>query len=174
MTMAIRFQELPEEMEKRVKLALGAIVKGTLTDIQAASFFFRYFFQRLDPMYEDTPKIAQTIQEAVKNQDVGLVVPKLIDVTMHINTISDLNFANGVGYKTPSLNFADLQVVEDIILAHITLPEALIAKKIKIKKLAKILKWLAPMATIQTEEMLQKVRNEELVILNQLLEDIGF
>ena len=46
--------------------------------------------------------------------------------------------------------------------------------KIKIKKLAKILKWLAPIATLQTEEVLQKVRDEELKILNQLLEDMGF
>lgn len=174
MSMAIRFQSLPEELEKRVKLALGAIVEGNLTDIQAASFFFKYFFQRLNPMYNDTPKTAEIIQEAVKDQNVGLIVPKFIDVTMHINTITDLVFTNGVAFKTPSLTFADLKVVEDIILAHTTLPEALMAKRIKIKKLADILKWLAPISTIQTEEMLQKVRDEELIILNELLEEIGF
>lgn len=172
--MAIRFQSLPEDLENRVKLALGALVEGNLTDIQAASFFFKYFFQRLDPMYMDTPKVAEIIREAVKNQDVGLVVPKYIDVTMHINTITDLVFTNGVAYKTPALTFADLKVVEDIILAYTTLPEALMAKKIKIKKLADILKWLAPIATVQTEEMLQKVRTEELAILNKLLVEIGF
>ncbi len=174
MTMAIRFQVLPEELENRVKSVLNGLVEGKLTDIQMASFFFKYFFQRLDPMYKDTPKIAQTIQDAVKNQDVGLIVPKLIEVTMHINTISDMVFTNGVGYKTPSLSFADLQVVEEVILARINLPEALIAKKIKIKKLGKILKWLAPIATIQTEEMLQKVRDEELALLSPILKEMGF
>ena len=42
------------------------------------------------------------------------------------------------------------------------------------KELAEILKWLAPIATIQTEEMLQKVRDEEIALLTQLLEDIGY
>ncbi len=174
MSLAIRFQSLPEELENRVKMALQAVVERKLTDVQAAAFFFKFFFQRLEPMYKDTPDIAKAIKAGVQNQLVGLIVPKLIDVTMQINNISDLQFTNGVLFKTPSMTFNDIQVVADIILAHITLPEALMAKKLKVKKLANILQWLAPIATIQTEEMLQKVRDDELRILNNLLIEIGY
>lgn len=174
MSLAIRFQVLPTTLEKRVKAALQALRDGKLTDIQATSFFFKYFFQRLDPMYQDAPQIAKTIQEAVKNQIVGLIVPSLIDVTLHINTIADLQFTKGVPLKSPSMAFADLQVVEDVILAKTPLPQALIEKKVKVKKLGDILRWLAPISTIQTEEILVKVRNEDLAIIERNLLEIGF
>lgn len=174
MSLAIRFQVLPAALETRVKAALQALRDGKLTDIQATSFFFKYFFQRLAPMYRDTPQIAKTIQEAVKNQLVGLVVPNLIDVTLHINTITDLQFTRVVAIKSPNMAFADLQVVEDIILAKTTLPQALIDKRMKVKKLGDILRWLAPISTIQTEEMLVKVRNEDLAIIEKNLLEIGF
>ncbi|MDD1777548.1 MAG: hypothetical protein LUQ65_05210 [Candidatus Helarchaeota archaeon] len=174
MTLAIRFQVLPATLETRVKAALQALRDGHLTDIQAMSFFFKYFFQRLAPMYRDAPQIARTIQEAVKNQLVGLVVPNLVDVTLHITTITDLQFTRGVPPKSPSMGFADLQVVEDVILAKTTLPQALIEKKVKVKKLGDILRWLAPISTIQTEETLVKVRNEDLAILEKNLHEIGF
>jgi hypothetical protein len=174
MSLAIRFQVLPAALEKRVKAALQALRDGQLTDIQATSFFFSYFFQRLAPMYRDVPQIAKTIQEAVKNQLVGLVVPNLIDVTLNISTITDLQFTKGVNPKSPTMSFADLQVVEDVILAKTTLPQALIDKKVKVKKLAEILRWLAPISTIQTEETLIKVRTEDLAIIERNLQEIGF
>jgi len=174
MSLALRFQILPEDLEARVKLALQALREGKISDIQAASFFFKYFFQRLYPMYRDTLEIATIIQDAVKNQIVGLIVPGLIDVTLHINTISDLQFTNGVNPKSPAMVFIDLQVVEEVILAKTNLAQALIQKKVKVKKLAEILKWLAPITTIQTEEMIEKVRDEDLIIINTNLQEIGF
>lgn len=172
--MSIRFQHLPLELEHRVKTALQALREGNLTDIQAASFFFRYFFQRLEPMYRDNPVAVKTIPAVVKSQEVGLVVPKLVDVTLQITTISDLKFSKGVGIKSPSMIFEDLQTVEDILLARTTLPQALVDKKIKVKKLASILKWLAPIATLQSEETLQQIREEDLNILAQNLQEIGY
>ena len=174
MSLALRFQVLPNDLEERVKQALQGLRDGKISDIQAASFFFKYFFQRLDPMYRDTPEIATIIQEAVKNQIVGLIVPDLIDVTLHINTISDLQFTKGVNPKSPTMAFIDLQVVEDVILAKTNLAQALIEKKVKVKKLAEILRWLAPITTIQTEELIEKVREEDLAIIDMNLQEIGF
>jgi hypothetical protein len=174
MSLAIRFQVLPPDLELRVKTALQALVDGKMTDLEAGAFFFKFFFNRLDPMYRENPPVANTIKEAVKNQLVGLQVPNLVDITLNITTISDLNFAKGIAFKTPTMIFNDIKVVEDIILAHSTLPQVLMEKKLKIKKLADILKWLAPIATIQTEETLQRVRDEELSILIKLLEEIGY
>ena len=174
MSLAIRFQILPAALETRVKAALQALRDGHLTEIQATSFFFSYFFQRLAPMYRNNPQTAKIIQDSVKNQVVGLIVPNLIDVTLHITTISDLQFTKGVNPKSPAMGFADLQVVEDVILAKTTLVQALIDKKVKVKKLAEILKWLAPISTIQTEDMLTKVREEDLAIIDLNLREIGF
>ncbi len=83
-------------------------------------------------------------------------------------------FKKGIALKSSAMDFKDLQVVEDIILAHITLPEALIAKKVKVKKLANILKWLAPISTLQTDEMLRKIREEDLAIIEKNLREIGY
>ena len=129
MSVGIRFQVLPEELEVRVKTALKALVDGKITDIQVAMFFFKYFFQRLEPMYRDNQSAANTIQEAVKNQFVGLIVPNLVEVTLYINTIDDMEFTKGVAFKTPILDFKNLQVVEDVVLARITLAETLMNKK---------------------------------------------
>lgn len=125
-------------------------------------------------MYRDTQETATIIQEAVKNQVVGLIVPDLIDVTLHIINISDLQFTKGVSPKSPAMAFIDLQVVEDVILAKTNLAQALIEKKVKVKKLADILRWLAPITTIQTEEMITKVREEDLAIIDANLQEIGF
>jgi len=174
MSLAIRFQVLPEDLEIRIKSALQALKIGRISDVQATSFFFKYFFQRLDPMYRHTPEIASTIQKAVENQGVGLIVPDLIEVTLHINTINDLQFAKGVNIKSPAIAFLNLQIVEDVILAKTNLAQALIEKKVKVKKLAEILRWLAPITAIQTEEMIEKVREEDLAIINMNLQEIGF
>lgn len=174
MSLAIRFQVLPPALEKRVKAALQALRDGHLTDIQATSFFFKYFFQRLAPMYRNNPQTAKTIQDAVKNQLVGLIVPNLIEVTLHITTLADLQFTKGVNPKSPAMAFADLQVVEDVILAKTTLVQGLIDKQVKVKKLAEILKWLAPISTIQTEDILVNVREEDLAIIDANLHEIGF
>lgn len=170
----IRFQVLPEELETRFRSALKALEEGTMTDLKAVEFFFKYFFQRLDPMYRDNPKVAQIIKEAVKKQIVGFIVPKLIDVTLDIETISDLRFTKGVSPRSPALIFSDLDSVVEIVLARTTFVEILIAKKLKVKKMAKILRWLAPISTIQTKEMLQKVREEDLAILDRLLQEIDY
>ncbi|MHA1267194.1 MAG: hypothetical protein ACTSRS_18290 [Candidatus Helarchaeota archaeon] len=174
MSLAIRFQKLPPALENRVTTALTALAEGKLSDIQAASFFFNYFFQRLEPMYRDNPKTAQMIQDAVKNQNIRMIIPKLVDVTLHINAISDLEFTNKVNLKTPSMTFGELQVIEDILLARKMLTEALMENKIKIKKMADILRWLAPIATLQTEAMLEQVREEDLTILDKNLREIGY
>ncbi|NVM55650.1 MAG: hypothetical protein HWN66_18265 [Candidatus Helarchaeota archaeon] len=174
MSIGILFQVLPADLEKRVKTALQALRDGILTDIQVISFFFKYFFERLEPMYRNNPIAANAIQESVKNQEIGLVVHRLVDVTMYINTLSDLKFENGVALKIPSLVFDKLQVIEDILLAHTTLTQILVDKKVKVKKLATILRWLAPITTIQTEEILEKVRDEDLALLDKNLKKIGF
>jgi hypothetical protein len=153
---------------------LKALVDGKMTDIEGASIFFKYFFLRLKPMYHDAPVIAHTIEKAVQNQQIGLVVPKIVDVVLHINTINDLQFKNGVTIKTPTLVFEKLQVLEKILLGYTTFPEMMIAKKLKIKKLAKILKWMAPIAAIQTEEMLQKVHEEDVALMATLLKELGY
>jgi hypothetical protein len=175
MSMQILFQHLPEDFEQRVKTALQALQEGNLTDIQAASFFFNYFFQRLEPMYDDAPKTKATIEAGLLNQELGLIVrPNLAEVTMQINSISDLSFSPGVKLKTPSMTFTELQIVEDVLLARITLPEAMMTNKIKVKKLPNILRWLAPIATIQSEEVLQRIRGEDLAILDKNLKVIGY
>ncbi|MHA1651007.1 MAG: hypothetical protein ACTSYB_12500, partial [Candidatus Helarchaeota archaeon] len=81
MSISILFQVLPDDLERRVKTALQALRDGNITDIEAASFFFNYFFQRLEPMYRNNPKAAQVIQESVKQQEIGLNVPNLVEVT---------------------------------------------------------------------------------------------
>ncbi|MHA1131725.1 MAG: hypothetical protein ACTSQQ_13060, partial [Candidatus Helarchaeota archaeon] len=112
---------------------------------------------------------------AVKNQEIGLIVlPNLVEVTMTIQTISDLAFKHGVKPKTPTMTFTALKIVEDILLARVTLPEAIMTNKIKVKKLPNILRWLAPIATIQSEEVLQKIRAKDLAILDTNLRAIGF
>ncbi len=174
MSISILFQVLPDDLERRVKTALQALRDGNITDIEAASFFFNYFFQRLEPMYRNNPKAAQVIQESVKQQEIGLIVPNLVEVTLHIKTISELSFTKGVNPKSPAMIFNALQVVEDILLAKTTLSQALIENKIKIKKMANILRWLAPIATIQTEAILQQVREEDLAILEKNLQKIGY
>ena len=121
MSMSILFQVLPEALETRVKTALQALRDGNLTDIQAASFFFNYFFQRLDPMYRENPQAETAIKNAAKNQQIGLIVPKLVEVTMDIKTVADLVFTKGVKLKTPTMTFDELQTVEDILIAKITL-----------------------------------------------------
>ncbi len=174
MSISVKFQILPEETERRVKIALKALVDGKMTDIKGASIFFKYFFLRLKPMYHDTPTIANTIEKAVQNQQIGLVVPNVVDVVLQINTINDLQFKNGVTIKTPTLTFEKLQIIEEILLGYATFPEMLIAKKLKIKKLAKVLKWMAPIAAIQTEEMLQRVYEEDVALMATLLEELGY
>ena len=163
-----------EETERRVKIALKGLTDGKMTDIEGATIFFKYFFLRLKPMYRDTPKIANTIEKALQNQQVGLIVPNVVDVVLQINTINDLQFKNGVTIKTPSLVFEKLQVIEEVLLGYATFPEMLIAKKLRIKKLGKILKWMAPIAAIQTEEMLQKVYEEDVALMATLLEELGY
>lgn len=49
MSLAIRFQVLPDDLEARVKLALQALREGKITDIQATSFFFQILFPTLRP-----------------------------------------------------------------------------------------------------------------------------
>lgn len=174
MSISVRFQILPEETERRVKIALKGLTDGKMTDIEGATIFFKYFFLRLKPMYRNTPTIANTIEKALQNQQVGLIVPNIVDVVLQINTINDLQFKNGVTIKTPSLVFKKLQVIEEVLLGYTTFPEMLIAKKLRIKKLGKILKWMAPIAAIQTEEMLQKVYEEDVALMATLLEELGY
>ena len=175
MAVNIRFQVLPEELENRFRAAFNALKEGDLTDVQATKFFFKYFFQRLEPMYRDKPKVAQVIQDAVKNQIVGFIVhPNIVDVTLNIETISDLHFSKGVALKNPALIFDKLEDVIGIILTYISIPEALVKKKIQVRKMGKILRWLAPITTIQTEETVQRVREEDLAIFDRLLQEMGY
>ena len=126
-------------------------------------------------MYRDDPKTKATIEVGLQNQELGLLVrPNLVEVTMQVHTISDLSFSPGVTLKTPSMTFIELQIVEDVLLARITLPEAMMTNKIKVKKLPNILRWLAPIATIQSEEVLQRIRAEDLDILDKNLKAIGY
>jgi hypothetical protein len=126
-------------------------------------------------MYRDNPKAEQVIKDAVKGQTVGFIVePNLVDATLHIETISDLRFTKGVAQRSPALIFPKLDNVVDIILTYVTIPEAMVKKYLKIRKMGKILRWLAPIATIQTEEIIEKVRDEDLSILDRLIQELGY
>lgn len=146
--MPIRFQVLPEELEGRVKKAFRALAKGKIIDVQGTKFFFKYFFERLKPMYRDKPKEAKAIKAALQDQVVGLIVPKFVNVTLHIKTIDELIFTEGVAPKDPAMIFDDLHVLEEMILVKTSIADILINKRMNVRKMAKVLKWLAPITTV--------------------------
>jgi hydrogenase-4 membrane subunit HyfE len=174
MSADIRFPTLPSELEKRVRTATRAFLDKAVSDIAMVRFFFQYFFERLEPMYQDTPKVAQSIKKVLTNQQFAIVVPRLVEVTVFTKSVSELNFKQGVDVKDPTITFDGLKTVLYIILSNTTIFKAYMDKKLKIKKVPEILKWLAPIAAIQTDETLKRVQEQDLELISKLLLELGY
>jgi hypothetical protein len=171
--MDIRFPILSKDDQNRVKEVKKAFLRKELTDIQVVSLFFNYFFNRLKPMYNGSSKASQ-IKKAIRNQRFGVVIPKLVNVLVNINTITDLEFSKEIGKKDPKIIFSSIQTVIDIILSKKGLMQAVIKQEINIRGLSTLLKWLAPIALLQTKKNMAKVKENDLKLIDELLTEMGF
>jgi len=174
MSADIRFPRLSEDLEHRVRRAIKSFVEKSLSDVQMVQFFFQYFFQRIELMYQDHSKVAQDINKALANQHFSIIVPKLVEVTVSTNSTFELSFIHGIDIKAPAITFDGLKTVLDIILSNTTIFKAYMDKQLKIKKFPEILRWLAPIAVLQTPETIARIQEADLNLINKSLLDIGY
>jgi hypothetical protein len=174
MSADIRFPPLPKDLEHRVRFAIRAFIEKTISDVQMVQFFFQYFFQRLELMYQGGSKEARDINKALINQQFSIIVPKLVEVTVTTKSTFELSFTSGIDIKNPSITFDSLKTVLDIILSSTTIFKAYMDKRLKIKKFPEILKWLAPIATLQTPETLARIQEADLNLIKKSLLNIGY
>jgi hypothetical protein len=174
MSAEIRFPPLYNELEQRIRVVTRAFIEKVISDVQVIKFFFQYFFQRLELMYENDAKLTRMIQKVLYQQQFAIIVPRLVEVTVIINSIKDLDFKRGADVKDPSITFDSLKTVLDIFFSNTTILKAYTDRKLKIKKIPEILKWLAPISSIQTDETLKRVQEQDLELVSKLLSELGY
>jgi hypothetical protein len=169
-----RFQPLTEELEERAKKAITAFKDNDVTDVQMVTFFFKYFFTRLEPLYKMYPKQAGQVRNTVKDLVFGVRVPKAVNVTVSVKNINEITVVKDTSPKNPVILFDSVKTVELITLAKYSMIQAFLDKKLQVKKLVKILKWLAPIIGLLTHETIKAIRADDLVLIDRLLQEMGY
>jgi hypothetical protein len=166
---------LTAQLEERVEKSIQSFLQGNIPAIKMVSFFFKYFFFRLEYMFKRIPQNkANTLREVIKNQVFEVIVPNAVQTIVSTNSITDLTIKEGLDKKIPIIIIDTIRTVSDIVLVKTTMLQSFMNGKIKIKKSSDIFKWLAPISSIQNTKMIQDIRKEDLALVESLLQELGY
>ena len=126
----------------------------------------------LSNILENYPDTEQ-LEKAAKGENFALIIKGSVDYRATFgDKITDFTAVPGSKSTDPAMIFLDMDTFLDVILSKKELLRAGIEKKLEVRKMAKMLKWMAPIIALQTDET-QKILEEKCpAILAKVLDEI--
>ena len=168
------FNELTPALRERGTRFFKAIENKSVSGTTAAQFFFRYFFQRLQIMFEDAPEKLDIIAQHSFDKTCMFAVKHLFRVTAHLKSFDEIPVDETFDRTAPQLTFDTVWTIFAIIASDITFVKALLKKKVKIDKMAALAKIFAPIEALHMKERLLAIKTRDMELLNQILTELGF
>ena len=170
--MGIKFVPLPEWLQERVTNVMRKIEAGEIDPSFGGKFFMNYFSQRLGIILENYPDSAE-LEKAAKGQRFAVIIKGSVDYYATFgDKITDFTTAPGSKPSDPAMIFYDMDTFLDVILSKKELLRAGFEKKLEVRKMAKMLRWMAPILALQTDDT-QKILEEKCPpILNKVIDEI--
>ena len=168
------FNELTPELRERGKRFFKAIEMKEISGKIAAEFFFSYFFQRLQIMFENEPEKLDIIASQSFGKKCMFAVQNLFQVTAFLKSYEEIPVAEAFDRTAPKLTFDNVWTVFEIISSDLTFIDAVMKQRVKIDKMAALAKIFAPIEALYPKDRLLAIRDEDMNLLSQILAELGF
>ena len=171
-SMGIKFVPLPEYLQQRVINVMKKIESGELDPGFGGKFFMKYFSQRLGIIIDNHPN-TEKLHEAAKGQQLALIIKDSVDYRATFgDKVTDFTAEPGSKPSDPAMIFYEMDTFLDVILSKKDLLRAGIEKKLEVRKMAMLLKWMAPILALQDDETQKLLEEKCPAILEQVLDEI--
>lgn len=155
-----KFVPLPEELQERVIRVMKKIENGEIDPDLGGEFFMKYFAQRLGIIADNHPNSA-LFHQAAKGQRLALIIKGCIDYSAVFgDKITEFTAVKGSKPSDPAMIFNDMDTFLDVILNKKDLMRAGVEKKVEVRKMAPLFKWIAPIMA-QNDENTQSLLEEK-------------
>ena len=170
--MGIKFVPLPEHLQQRVINVMRKVESGEIAPDIGGKFFMDYFSQRLGIILDNYPD-TEKLEQAAKGQQLALIIKDSVDYRATFgDKVTDFTAVPGSKPTDPAMIFLDMDTFLDVVLCKKDLLRAGIEKKVEVRKMAKLLKWMAPILALQDDNT-QKILEEKCpVILAKIFDKI--
>jgi hypothetical protein len=150
-----KFVQLPEELQKRVIRVMKKIESHEIDPDVGGEFFMNYFAQRLGIIADNHPNSA-LFHQAAKGQHLVLIIKGCIDYSAVFgDKITEFTAQRGSKPSDPAMIFNDMDTFLDVILNKKDLMRAGVEKKVEVRKMAPLFKWMAPIMAANDEKTQQ-------------------
>ena len=174
MALSMTFNPLTPELRERGIRFFKAIEKREITGQTAAAFFFRYFFKRLQIMFETEPAKLELIASQSFGKSCMFAVRNLFHVTAHLKSYDEIPVDDSFDRNAPHLTFDNIWTVFEIVASDVTFIEAVLKKRIKIDKMAELAKIFAPIEALHPKDRLLAIKDRDMELLSQIIQESGF
>jgi len=178
MSLGIKFVPMPPDVQKRIIKVIRRIEAGEIDPEFGANFFMNYFVGRLKIIADNHPK-SEKLHQLAKGQRFALIVKKetgenLIEHTALIgDRIDEFKYKAGViGKDVPSIIFEDVDTFLDVLLNKKEMMQAISEKKMNITKISKLLRWMAPILSLNDEKTQELLEQECPKLMTRVLDEI--
>ncbi len=168
------FNQLTPKLRERGIKFFEDIEKKIVTGKIAAEFFFRYFFQRMQIMFEGEPDKLDTIATHSLGKSCMFAVKGLFQVTAFLKAFDEIPVTENFDPKAPKLTFDNIWTVYKIISSDLTFIDAILKKYIKIDKMAELAKIFAPIEALHPKDRLLAIYDQDMELLSSILQELGY
>jgi len=139
-----KFVPLPEALQKRVIKVMKKIESKEIDPDFGGQLFMKYFAQRLAIIADNHPNSA-LFHKAAKGQRMALIIKGSIDYSAAFgDKITEFTSEKGSKLSDPAMIFNDMDIFLDVILNKKDLMRAGVERKVEVRKMAPLFKWVAP------------------------------
>ena len=95
-------------------------------------------------------------------------------MTAHLKSFDEIPVDEAFDRDAPKLTFDNIWTVFNIISSDLTFVEAVLKKRIKIDKMGALAKIFAPIEALHPKDRLLAIRDRDMALLSEILNELGF
>ncbi len=172
-SMGIKFVRLPVPLQERLTKVMRKVESGEIDSDWGSQLFMKYFAQRLGIIVDNSPN-SDILHQAAKGMRLVLIIKgtKIDHTATFGDKVTQFTIERGSKLNDPAMIFMNMDTFLDVILSRKDLMRAGVEKKVEVRKMANLFKWMAPILAMQTDKIQTLLEEKCPPILDQIITEI--
>lgn len=170
--LGIEFIGFSPEVDRRIWRMFDSIKKGKTPPDRAIDMLIRVISEFICA-YEGDPEVCEAL-EAIVGKKVAVSIPGVADATGTLLSGGEVEIEDGIDRSVPLATVYELDTLYALLTGKLSDVEAIMSKKIEIKGLAQIIRWIAPFVALQNKKRNEHFRKNLEHCVDKVLKKSGF
>ena len=172
-TPGIRFVRLPVPLQERLTKVMRKVESGEIDPDWGSQLFLRYFAQRLGIIVNNSSK-RDYLNSIAKGMRLALIIKgtNINHTATFGDTVTQITIERGSKLSESAMIFMNMDIFLDVILSRKDLMRSSIEKKVEIRKVAHLFKWMGPIAAMQDDRTQALLEEKCPPLLDQIITEI--